>query len=54
VVSRLPPSRAKEDATGTFKMLVPLLKEVSGEDQLEFPPCPQASRRLPRMAFPPA
>jgi hypothetical protein len=37
-------------------MLVRLLKEVSGEDQLELPPllCAQASQRLRWMAFPPA
>jgi hypothetical protein len=47
-----PQSAQGRDAGREREMLVPLQKEVSGEDQLELPalPCPQASRRLPWMA----
>jgi hypothetical protein len=51
-----PAVRANEGRRRSAGMLVPLQKEVSGEDRLELLPlsCAQASRRLPWMAFPPA
>jgi hypothetical protein len=52
--ARTAPCRPARNRTqpSTLKMLVPLQKGTSGEDQLALPPlsCAQASRRLPWMA----